>query len=143
MLAVRAHPTPDARDIERFAMVSLPLAALIILSSALGLALAKAQRLALAVHGAAFLAAAVAEFSWGISLLFQGIPAGNFSWSVGLFSISVAYAVFVFSRFTVLSRFRAVPSIYFSPALALAAAVPVDIGVIVRFTYELNSPFGG
>jgi hypothetical protein len=142
LLAIRAHPTPDAPDIESLAMVSLPLAGLLLGSAVLGLAVAKVQRPVLALHGVVFLAAAIVEVVWGINLLVHGIPSGNFSWSVGLFSVSVVYAVFVFSRFTVSARLRASLPIYYSPVLALAVAVPIDIGVLVRFTHELNARFG-
>lgn len=142
LLAIHAHPMPGAPDIERLAMVSLPLAGVVLGSAVLGLAVTRTQRLVLAFHGVVFLAAATLEVAWGISLLVHGIPAGSFSWSVGLFSVSVAYAVIVFSRFTVPVRFRMSFPAYYSPALTLAVAVPIDIGAIIRFTHELSARFG-
>lgn len=143
LLALRAHPTPEAADVERLTMVSLPLVAIVLVSALAGLALSKLQRPVLALHGVLFLAAASYEVVWGAGILIRGIPAGNFSWSVGLFSLSVAYAAFVFSRFSVPAGLRATPSFYFLPVLALAIAVPIDLGVMGRFAYEINSRFGG
>jgi hypothetical protein len=45
LLALRAHPTPDAPDVESLAIVSIPLAGLILLSAAVALVLAKFQSL--------------------------------------------------------------------------------------------------
>jgi len=143
LLALRAHPTPDAPDIESLTMVSLPLVAIVLVSALAGLVLSKLQRPVLALHGVLFLAAASYEVVWGTGILVRGIPAGNFSWSAGLFSLSVAYAAFVFSRFSVPFNLRASPSVYFLPVVALAIAVPIDLGVMARFAYEINSRFGG
>jgi hypothetical protein len=142
LLAVRAGPTPDAAAIQSLAAVSLPLAGLVALSSAAALIANRAQSIALGLQGVILAGAASVELAWGVSLLLRGVPAGNFSWSVGLFSASVCYAVFVLSRFGIPARLRATALAYFSPAMALAVAVPIDVGVFVRLTQEMARRFG-
>jgi len=143
LLVARANSSADVPDIESLATVSLPLAALVFVSGVLGLAVQRLRHAILGLHGAVFLFAAIEQFVWGIELLVRGIPSGNFSWSVGLFTATVAYAVYLFSRYTVPAKLSAMPAIFYSPAFALVAAAVVDIGVIVRFASQMFAQFGG
>ena len=142
LLAVRANPTPDAAAIESTAAISLPLAGLVGCAAAAALLWRRLQSLTLGFHGIVLAGAAMVELAWGVSLLINGIPVGNFSWSVGLFSASVSYSVLVLSRFSAPAQFRSSAAVYFSPAVALAVAVPIDIGVFVRFTQQMAAHFG-
>jgi len=142
LLAVRAKPIPDAGAIERIAAVSLPLAGLIGCSAAAALFWKPLQSLTLGFHGIVLAAAAMFELAWGVSLVLNGVPAGNFSWSVGLFSASVCYSALVLSRFSVPTQYRSSALVYFIPVVALAIAVPLDIGVFVRGVQQVAAHFG-
>jgi len=142
-LVARDHPTPYAPSVEKVAVVSL-LVASIFLTTVLALAVPRFRPVALAFHGALLLAGAAAMFVWSVGLLIYGIPTDvRFSWSVGLFTAIVAYAVYVFARYTVPASIRAWPAIYYSPLFALIVAAAVDIGVIVRFTHDMSRHFAG
>jgi fructose-specific phosphotransferase system IIC component len=75
-------------------------------------------------------------------LLIHGIPSGNFAWSVGLFTVTAAYAVYIFSRYTVPARLRSKPAIFYLPLLTLGVAAVVDVGVFVRFLLQLGGGLG-
>jgi hypothetical protein len=137
LLLVRAHPTADAAQIESIATISLPLSALIALSAVIGLAAVRTRKIVLSLHGIVFSVAAMIELVWGLSLILGGIPKGNFSWGAGMFSASICYAAFVFSRFCFPERLRAIAAIYYAPAIALGIAVPIDFGVFFRFIYQM------
>jgi hypothetical protein len=135
-------PTPDAEGIRQLATISLPIAALVILSAAVALVSSRSRRTVLRLHGVVFVGSAVAMLVWGLGLLIYGIPEGNFSWSVGLFSLWVAYSVFVFCRFTLPSNLRSHPAVFYAPVTAILAAAVVDIGVFLRLMSEMGARFG-
>jgi hypothetical protein len=136
LLAARAKPTPGAEEILSMVPYTLPLAALVALSAAFGLLQRTRELHMLAFHGLIFFVCALAELAWGVSLIVVGIPAVNFAWSVGLFTASIAYAVFLFSRYAVPVGLRSMPALYYAPVLAIGVAVPVDLGVFLRFTRD-------
>jgi hypothetical protein len=144
LLLARAHPAPNAPNIESIATVSLPLAAFVFLTAVLGLVVRRVCPIVLASHGVLFLVGAVVLLVWGIGLLIYGIPTDvHFSWSPGFFTVIVAYAVYVFTRHTLPAKVRAWSAIFYAPLVALIAAAGVDIGVFVRFTHEVASHFAG
>jgi hypothetical protein len=135
-------PTPDAEGIRHLASISLPIAALVILSAAVALFSPGSRRTVLSLHGLVFAASSVLMLLWGLGLLVNGIPEGNFSWSVGLFSLWVAYSVFVLSRFTLPSYLRSQPVVFYAPVAALLIAAVIDIGVFLRLMNEIGARFG-
>jgi hypothetical protein len=137
-----AKPTPDAEGIRQLASISLPIAALVIVTAAYALFSSSSRRAVLGLHGIVFAASAVGMLLWGLGLLLNGIPEGNFSWSVGLFSLWIAYSVFVLSRFTLPSHLRSHPVIFYAPMAALLGAAVIDIGVFIRLTNEIGARFG-
>jgi hypothetical protein len=142
LLVANAQGSPDIAEIRSLAAVSLPLAALVLACSVLGLASLRLRLAALALQGAVFVFAVAPQLLWGVELLVHGIPLGNFAWSVGLFTVTAAYAVYVFSRYTVPARLRTKAAIYYSPLLTLGVAAVVDVGVFVRFALQLGGGFG-
>ena len=134
-------PTPDAEGIRQLASISLPIAALVILSAAVALFNPSSRRTVLSLHGLVFAASAILMLLWGLGLLVNGIPDGNFSWSVGLFSLWVAYSAFVFCRFTLPSYLRSHPVVFYAPVAALLIAAVVDIGVFLRLMNEIGARF--
>jgi hypothetical protein len=138
---IRTHPSPDAANVEHIARVVLPLAVIVLMASSLGLVFRSWRPQALAFLGLVFLAFAVIGFAWGVDLIINGIPFANFSFSPGFFSLSIAYAAFLFSRFTLPHRYRDLPAAFCAPVLALVVAIPVDIGIMVVFVQKVSSMF--
>jgi hypothetical protein len=136
LLAARAKPTPGSEELLSTVTYTIPLAALVALTAAFGLVRRTRELHVLTLHGLIFFAGALAELIWGFSLFASGIPEGSFAWSVGLFTASIAYASFLFSRYAVPVRVRSTPAFYYSPALAIALAAPIDLGVFLRFARD-------
>lgn len=143
LMLSRMQPQPQGMDVKRVASVSLPLAALVLVTALLALGLRRIRPQVLALHGVIFLFAAAVQVVWGGSLLINGIPEGNFSWSVGIFTAIATYAVFVHTRFAIPARMRSAPVIFYAPVIALVVAALIDIGVIIRFAHGLSSRFAG
>lgn len=133
---------PDALAIEALTTVSLPLAAFVVLTACVGLLARNTRIHVLGVHGAVLGIAVVVQLWWAAELILLGLPEENFSWSVGLFSASIAYGVLVFTRYTLPSRFRIGAAWQFAPLLALGVAAVIDVGVFVRAINEFTSGFG-
>jgi hypothetical protein len=136
-----ARPTPDAGYIRLLAAISLPVAAVIVVTSAIALVRADFRRLALTVHGMAFAVAAMVMLLWAVSILIWGAPEGNFVWSVGMMSVLVCYAAFVASRYSVPKHFREHAAIFYAPLLAFAIAIPIDVAVLVKTVSEVTGRF--
>jgi hypothetical protein len=133
---------PDLGQFRPLAMVSVPIAALVILSAVAGLMRPESRPRVLAMHGLVLVVGALVLLGWAVTLLVGGFPKGNFSWSPGLMSASVFYAFLVFCRFTLSARIKALPGVYWVPLVALLLAVPVDIGVVIRFFIEVGDRMG-
>jgi hypothetical protein len=131
-----AQPTADAGYIRLLATISLPVAAVIVVTSAIALVRADFRGLALNVHGVAFAVAAVVMLLWAASILIWGTPEGNFVWSAGMMSVLVCYAAFVASRYSVPRHFRQHAAIFYAPLVAFAIAVPIDVAVLVKTVSE-------
>jgi hypothetical protein len=140
-LAISAN-SPDAQEIRPLATVSVPIAAFVILSAVAGLIRPESRPHVLAMHGLVLLVGVLVLLGWAATLLIGGLPKGNFSWSPGLLSASVFYAFLVFCRFTLSARVKALPGVYWVPLVALFLAVPVDVGIIIRFFVELGDRMG-
>ena len=135
-------PGPDAETIRQVASISLPLAAVLLLTTVTALLQVRFRRPVLALHGLAFAAGAAAAIFWATSILFSGIPHGNFVWSVGVMSALVVYASFVASRYSVPKRFRDRMVVFYAPVLALLVSIPVDVAVFVKTLGQLARGFG-
>lgn len=135
-------PTPDAEGIRQLATISLPIAVLVILSAAATLFSPSSRRTVLSLHGIVFAGSAVAMLVWGTGLLVYGIPEVNFTWSVGLFSLWIAYSVFVFCRYSLPPDLRRRPLVFYAPVTALLGAAVVDTGVFLRLMGEMGAWFG-
>lgn len=138
------HSKPSLNDegIRQLAMISLPLAAVMIVSATAALVRAELSRRVLAIHGIVLAAGGVAALLWAATILVRGIPKVNFSWSPGLLSVSVAYSIFLLSRFSLPTRIRARTEVIYAPVAALAVAAMIDIGVFVRLLAEMGARFG-
>ena len=82
-----------------------------------------------------FVGALASCLSWAIELLIGGIPYEQFSWGIGLLSAVVCYTAFLLSRFSMPERTRSSALIFYLPVITLAVALPVDVGVSIRFAF--------
>jgi len=139
LAAVYDKATPEASGIRMLSSISLPFAALIFLTAAAALMRPSFRPAALAGHGFVLAASAIGALAWAVSLLIGGLPQGNFAWSPGLMTALVCYSAFLASRYSVSSDQRA--RFFYAPAMALAIAAPIDIGVFVYFIAEMTKRF--
>jgi hypothetical protein len=137
-----AKPAPEAEGIRQLATISLPIAALVIVSAAVSFIRIDLRRSVLSLHGIVFAGSAVVMILWALGILVNGIPKGNFSWSVGFLSFWVAYSVFVLCRFTLPSHLRSHPAVFYAPVTALLGAAVIDIGVFLRLASDFGAKFG-
>jgi hypothetical protein len=114
--------------------VVLPICGMLVLSGLYGLAQPDARRAVLRLHGALLLAAAMLLVFWMAQITLDGIARHTgFGWSPGLTELSVSYAVFLFTRFTLREDAHRSPLIFYLPALVVIPVMVLDIGVISRF----------
>jgi hypothetical protein len=137
-----AKPIPDVGSIRQIAAISLPIASVVLVTSLTALARPDFGRIALALHGWIFAAAAVVTLFWATSLLIRGIPETNFVWSVGFRSALVVYAFFIASRYGIPKHLRENLLIFYAPLLALVVALPIDVGVFIKAMSEITRRFG-
>ena len=135
-------PTFAAADIRLLASISLPIAALILLTAAAALIRHGWGRQILAIHGFALAASAAAAVIWALSLLVRGLPQGNFAWTPGLMTACVGYSVFLASRYSVPIGARSRPPVFYAPLIAILIAVPIDLAVFFYFVAEMSKRFG-
>ena len=127
-----AKPTPDAAEIRQLALISLPIAIVVILTAAAALFYAQWRPRVLALHGIVFAVGVSILLFWALGVLVNGIPEGRFSWSVGFLTASVGYAAVLFCRFSIPPHLRSSRGVYYAPIFALICAAPVDVGVLLR-----------
>jgi len=137
-----SKPTPNAEEIRQLAMLSLPIATIVIVTAAAALIRASLRGRVLGVHGFVLAASAIAEFLWALGILLSGIPEGRFSWSVGFLSASVWYSFFVLCRFSLPDGVRNHAAILYAPLVALVIALPIDVGVFIRLMAVIGVRFG-
>jgi hypothetical protein len=135
-------PTPDADAIRQVASISLPLAAVVLLTSVAALVRVDFRRRALAIHGVVFTAAAVVTLLWALSILVRGLPEGTFVWSVGIMTALVGYGLFVASRYSVPKPLREHVAVFYAPVLAVVVSLPIDVAVFVKTFSAVTRGFG-
>jgi len=131
-----SKPTPDAESIRQFTLISLPLAAVVIVTAAAALIRVEFSRRVLGIHGVILVAASTALFLWAANILLNGIPEGKFIWSAGFLTAFMGYSVFVLCRFSLPLRFHTHAAVLYASAIALAVAAVLDIGVLVRLGHR-------
>jgi hypothetical protein len=137
-----AKPSPDAEAIRQLASISLPTAAVVLLTAVTALVQVRFRQAVLGLHGLLFALAAVVAVLWAVSILVSGIPDGKFVWSVGMMSALVTYAFFVASRYSVPKRLRDRVVVFYAPLLALLVSIPIDVAVFVKTLSAVTKAFG-
>ncbi len=142
LLVLRLKPSiPQPEGVIGMTLVSLPVASFVILSSVAALLVERARAGVLAFHGASLLLGALAMLAFALHVVLWGMSGGDVSWTPGLFSLGIAYAVFVFTRYTVPVAWRTKPAITFAPVWSLAIAFVVEAAVLVRLVGGLVATF--
>jgi hypothetical protein len=111
---------------------TIPVAALVVLSSVLGLLGRRPSRLLLQVQSAVVVVASAASLVWTAGLAIHRIPESNFSWSPGFLTVWVAYGAYLAVRFILPSRWVVMTRFAYVPLLAAALALPIDMAIFVR-----------
>jgi hypothetical protein len=132
-LAVAHSADPDkVREMLHIAMVSLPLSAIITLSSLAGLASTRWRGLILSGQALILGVGSLALFLWALSLLVGGLPQSRFAWAPGLMTAFCVYPVYVLRRTVFEKHTSASWLLYYSHLIALIIVLPVDVGVFAR-----------
>ena len=130
-LLVRHLAPPDQATMAlTIARYSLPLAAIVLATAALAILKPDWRTRVLAVHAVILVVASFAFLVWAGTLLLRGIPEGNFAWTPGFLTAWVWYSFYLLRRCALPSGWRAA---LYLPVVAAGIALPVDLGVLVRF----------
>jgi hypothetical protein len=130
-LLVRHLAPPDqAATAVSIARYSLPVAGMMLATAALAMLKPDWRTSVLAVHAVILVVSSFALFVWAGTLLLRGIPEGNFAWTPGFLTAWVWYSFYLLRRYTLPSRWSG--TVYL-PVVAAGIALPVDLGVLVRF----------
>jgi hypothetical protein len=114
------------------ALVSLPLATIIILSSLAALLNTRWRSVILSGQALILVAGSVALFGWALSVLFRGLPQGRFSWAPGLMTAFCVYPIYVLRRTVFARHISACWWVYYLHLITLLVVLPVDAGVFAR-----------
>ena len=137
LLVALAQDSPMLGFIRPVAIVSLPVAGLVIVTSLAALARPLWRLSVLTGHSIVLCLASLATLGWAVSLLVGGIPVCNFAWSPGLMSVFCAYPFYLLRRTLLRSQ---LPRSFFVQHLhmvVLVAALVVDFGVFIRFVVSI------
>jgi hypothetical protein len=96
------------------------------------------RRLVLPFQAIVLLLSGVALLVWAGGIVIHGIPAGNFAWTPGFLTGWVAYSAFLCGRFACRDAWRQRPAIRYIAVIAAAVALPVDVGVLLRFVAKMS-----
>ncbi len=116
---------------------SLPLAGLVVASSIGGLFMRKIKRPALAFQAIVIFFSSLALLVWAANIVIHGIPLGNFVWTPGFLTGWVVYSWFLCARVAVSGRSMRRSRIRYLLAVGALVAVPVDLGVFLRFLLSM------
>lgn len=141
LLLTYFQPHPDVQMIRTLAACSLPLSILVIVSAALAWLKPRLRSRVLAMHGVVLVVSAILLLGWAAKILATGIPTGNFSWSPGLMSGWVWYAFYILRRYTLPASVRQTTVGFYLHFIALATALPVDLGVFMRLAARMQEFF--
>jgi hypothetical protein len=123
-----AKPEQAPQGLWQIAIVSLPLALIVLVSGIVALQRVDLAPRVLAMHGLVLGASAAALLLWAVSILVTGPGQEQFVWAVGFLTVWAAYSTYTMLRFS--------PSLKMTPKSVLPVtvlvALVVDVGVFVR-----------
>ena len=133
-LAIALAKEPEHLDwIVPLAMVSLPLACFVIISSVIVLLRRRSTSAILTIHAIILCLGGAAAFIWAGSILVKGIPEGNFAWSPGLMTFFCVYPVYLLRRTLLRKKLPHSAPVRYLHVVVLLLTIIVDVGVFVKF----------
>ena len=133
-LAITLAQEPEHLDkILPLAIVSLPLAGFVIISSVIILLRRRSPSAILATHAIILCLGGAAAFIWAGSILVKGIPEGRFAWSPGLMTFFCVYPVYLLRRTLLRKKLPHSATVRYLHVVVLIVALIVDVGVFVKF----------
>jgi len=140
LLVLAGFPAPPdyVASVRSMVPITLPVAALVVAGSAVALLSPRTRAFVLAGQAAVRGLGALLLAGCAAILVVRGVPAGNFMWTPGFLSATVAYGVYLACRFIL--RPECPPGkVIYAPAFAALLALPIDCGVFVRVTGRIAS----
>jgi len=135
----------ETAAISPFTLVSLPLAALVILSSPLARQKKGLESKTgfndklLLFHTILFLAGALAALYYVISVLLSGIPEDDsFSWVLGIFTFSWVYPTYLLRRTLFREKISTFGAIRYLHLIVFIIAFSLDIGVVYKINESIS-----
>ena len=117
----------------------LPGCAIVLVTGLIGLVVNALKATVLGIHAIVIAAGSIALCWWILGLVLGGLPPGGFSWTPGMFEAMVGYAAFLVCRFVLSDRMRTRPEIFYLPIVVVLTAIPLDIGVLIRFVEKMQT----
>lgn len=139
VLSGKVPAPPGYADLVRTMVpFTLPIAGLVLTGSAIGMVWPTARRVVLPLQAIILVLSGVALLIWAGGIVIHGIPAGNLAWAPGFLTGWVAYSGFLCGRFVFRAAWRQHPAIRYIAVIAAAVALPVDVGVFLRFLAKMS-----
>lgn len=133
-------PPDYASTVAAFVPYTLPIAALMVLSSIIALIRPGTSRVALPFHAAILFLSGLALLGWSANIAAKGIPGGSFSWTPGILTGWVFYSTYLFGRYVLPTAWR--PRTMFAPFFGLILALPIDLAVFMRMLLKMRQMMG-
>ena len=127
-----AFPAGFDVQIRRIAAISLPMAALTLVSSGAGLARPALRPAILGAQAIVVLVSGLVMLGWGVTLVVRGLPPGNFGWTPGLLTAWVAYGFLSTARFVLPRSWAGHRTVIYAPVAGALLTAPIDVGVFLR-----------
>jgi len=138
----------EGGEIPLMIMISVPLSILFIITCIVGFILSKYRFKILSVHSLILFLGSLFTLYYGLSILIRGLPEGNFSWGIGLFTFFCVYPVYLFRRTIVKGFISKSNVIKYAHVFVLIIAFSIDISVFIKaaahfenYQREFNTDF--
>jgi len=136
-------PAAEAEQIRGLAIFTVPVASFVMLTTLVALLRRPLRNLVLAAHAWVLTIGAFVLWAWAAGIMLAGLPPkSSFSWTPGLLTFTVGYAVFLACRYGLPVRLRERAPALYAPFVAMAGALVVDLGVFFRTIMLIAAWFG-
>lgn len=139
-LAIALTNEPELlNDVLPLARISLPLAAIVLISSIVGIIWNRQRSIILSIHAIILFAGGSAALLWSVSILIHGLPEGSFAWSPGMLTFLCVYPIYLLRR-TLLRSFLQSVLVKYIHVLILVIVLVVDVGVFFKALTRFSAP---
>ncbi len=135
------QPTEFESTIRIVASITLPSAAILLVTVAAALVHKPLLEPMLALHSVLLFAGAIATVVWVLRIACTGIPQQTTSWSPGFTTALVAYSVFAFRRSWLMSHVEKHFAIKYLHFFTVAALLPLEFIIMVRMIQAKRETF--